>query len=400
MRRPGDWGRRQLPELLVVGLLLAFGVLLTLPYSGPDVDWSPDGLYYEAQKREVEGTSAEEARAAVFASDIAAPLKQGERSLAVSQRRIDNPQWVEYSSRFYRRRWTVPAMAAAVDPLFGIRALEEVSLIGLVLLPPLLYLLLRRRFTQELSLGASVFCALLPPLLQTADGPVTDSWGLTLLVAGLLGILLVRDSGMRWYPVLIVIVLALSFTRDLTIVLIVAAGWLAVSDRLHGIRDRSRRMAAAAAGAVLASLAAPLLYSASVRENLAYVFNDYRIPSDTGWSSIVSDYPSQLSNLVVHDLKYPVHSQYPVLLTLVMGLVVLAGLVVLFRPWAHDDPFLSLIRAAAAGGLVTILISVNYTDLRLELVFVPAIAAGLALLGERLVLRTPPPRAADASAPL
>jgi hypothetical protein len=397
MPRAGEWGGGHPPDWLVAVLLLVFGLLLTLPYSGSKVDWSPDGLFYEAQKKEIQGDSAQVARREVFNSQIAVPVKEAESDLPQRLKRIEDPEWVDYSAQFYRRRWTVPVLAAAVDPIFGERSLEEVSLIGLGLLPPMLYLLLRRRFTQGLSASASVFTALLPPLLQTADGPVTDSWGVTLLAAALLGIMLVRDNGMRWFPVLIVAVLALSFTRDVTIVVIVASGWLAVADRMRGLRERSRQMAVVTAGVVLASLPAPILFSAPVRENLAYVFNDYRIPRGTGWTSVVSDYPSQLVNLASHDLKYPIHSQYPVLLTIVMALIVLAGIVMLVRPWRNDEPFVSLIRAAAAGGLITILISVNYTALRLELVFVPAIAAGVALLAERLVLRMGDPSAVDIS---
>lgn len=358
--------------------LLIFGILLTLPYSGSGVDWNSDGLYYEAHKREVQGKSAEAARREVFSSGLASGLKREEAGLPPRMRRIDNPEWVEYSAQFYRRRWTVPLLAAALDPVFCDRALEEVSLIGLAMLPALLYLLLRRRFGQGLSVAASVFTTLLPPVLQVSDSPLTDSWGIALLAAGLLVALLVRDSGLRWLPAWIAIVLVLSFTRDMTIVLIVAAGWLA-------FRERSRRMAAAAFSAVVASIPAPLLFSTPLRENFAYVFDDYRIPNDTSWGSILGEYPSELSHLIRSDLGYPGVSPVPIVLTLALGVVVLAGLAALAIPWKHSDPFLSLIRAAAVGGLATILISVNYTDLRLELVFVPAIATGVALLGEQLL---------------
>jgi len=368
----------RLPDWAVAGLLLVFGVLLTLPYSGSEVHWSPDGLFYEAQKQEIQGESAEEARREVFSSEIAASLKREEQSLPPRLRRVDNAEWVEYSSQFYRRRWTVPALAAALDPVFGSRALEEVSLIGLALLPALLYLLLRRRFPQGPSAAASVFCPVLPPLLETANHPVTDSLGLALLVAGLLAAWLVWERGYAWLPLWILLVLALSFTRDLTIVLLIAAGWLA-------IRERSRRMGVATASGVFAALPAPLIFAAPVRDNLAYVFNEFRIPSDTSWSSILSDYPSRLSDVVIEDIKYPPESQFPILLALAMGVIVIAGLVLLFYPWSHDDAFLSMIRAAAIGGVITILISVNYTGLRLELVFVPAIATGVALLIERLI---------------
>jgi hypothetical protein len=175
-------------------------------------------------------------------------------------------------------------------------------------------------------------------------------------------------------------VLALSVTRDLTIVLVVATGWLA-------LRERTRETVALFASGVIASIPSPLIFSAPLRDNLAYNFNDFRIPTDTSWGSILGDYPSQLSHLISADVKYPFNSSFPALLTLAMGVVVIAALVQVVVPWKQTDPFLSLIRAATVGGVLTILISVNYTSLRLELVFLPAIATGVALLGERLLPR-------------
>lgn len=387
MARGGEWGGRRLPDWLVAGLLLVFGILLTLPYSGPNVDWSPDGLFYEAQKQEVQGDDAETARREVFSSELAVPVKEAESDLPPRLRRIEDPEWVNYSAQFYRRRWTVPVMAAALDPIFGTRSLEEVSLIGLALLPPLFYLLLRRRFGPGVSAAASVFCAVLPPLLETANGPVTDSWGLVLLVAGLLVALLVRDRGVGWLPLWVAIVLVLSVTRDLTVVLVIAAGWLA-------FRERSRRTIALVVSGVIASIPAPLVFSAPLRDNLAYVLNDFRIPSDTSWSWIISHYPGQLSDLISADAKYPFNSTFPALFVLAMGVVVLAGLILVVVPRTNTDAYLSLIRAAAVGGIFTILISVNYTGLRLELVFLPAVATGVALLCERLL-----PRGRDAPVP-
>lgn len=200
------------------------------------------------------------------------------------------------------------------------------------------------------------------------------------MVLGLLLALMVRDRGPRWLPAWIACVLALSFTRDLTIVLVLATGWLA-------FRERSRLMAIVAGAGALASAPAPLIFSAPLRENLAYAFNDYRIPSDTSWGAILSDYPSRLFDLIKQDVKYPASSPFPLILTLAMGIVVIAGLVCLYRPWRHRDPFLSLVRAATVGGIITILISVNVTSLRLELVFIPAVATGVGLLVEHVLAR-------------
>jgi hypothetical protein len=174
-------------------------------------------------------------------------------------------------------------------------------------------------------------------------------------------------------------------------VVVIAAGWLAV-------RERSREVGIAAAAGFLVSLPAPLIFKVPVRDNLAYVMNDYRIPSDTEWSSILSGYPSQMTDLITNNLAYPGISPVPTPLTFVIGALVIAALIALFVPWSHRDPFVSLMRATAVGGVLTILISINYTALRLELVFVPAAATGLALLAERYLPRVRAP-AAPESAP-
>jgi hypothetical protein len=369
---------RRLPDWLSCLGLLLLGALLTLPYSGPNIRPHYDGLFYEAQKREVQGESRHEALRQAFSTPMAEELKADETDLEPSQRKADNPEWAEYSSQFYRRRWTVPVMAAALDPIFGERSLEEVALIAWALLPAILFLLLRRRFRPGMSAAVAVFCTMLPPVFQHGHLPVTDSWGLTLLVTCLLLAMLIAERGRRWLPVFIAAVLALSFTRDLTIVVVIATAWVAFS-------ERSREWAAIAGSAFLASLPAPLIFDAPLRQSLAYTFNDFRIPTDDSWSSILSLYPGELKELLRQDVLYPGVSPIPTPITIVMGMLVFAGLYCLLVPWRQRDPFLSMIRASAVAGVITILITVNYTGLRLEMVFVPAIAIGLALLGERMI---------------
>lgn len=382
MPAPAGWLRGPPRDSLVAGALLLFGLCLTLPYSGPKVHWTdPDGLFLEAQKREIQGEPRYEALRQVFGSDLATAAKQYESNLPPRLKRVDNPRWVRYSSRFYRRRWTVPIMAAALDPLFGTRALEEVSLLGWAFLPPVLYLLLRRRFSAGPAVFASVFCTLLPPLIVLAAGPGVDTWGLTLLVAGLLLALMVRERGLRWLPVWIAAVFVLSFTRDETIVLVIATGWLAW-------RERSRVMTAVTATGALASLPAPLLFSAPLRDNLAYVENSYRIPADTSWGSILPRYPHELGYTVGNDLLYPIHPALPVL-SFLMLVPVVAAVVAMCMRMKERDSFVTLIRATAVGGVLTILVSANYTALRLEFVFVPALATGLALVCEWLLRDSP-----------
>ena len=64
-----------------------------------------------------------------------------------------------------------------------------------------------------------------------------------------------------------------------------------------------------------------------------------------------------------------------------------------------------LMRGAAVGGLATMLLAGMHTQLRLELIFVPVIATGLALLAERVLprlrqLRRRPDGFAPPSSPL
>jgi hypothetical protein len=350
-----------------------------LPYAGADIRWAPDSLFYLAQKREVQGVPRSAALREVFASPGAAELKRGERDLPPRLRRIDNPAWQAYSSRFYRRRWTVPILAAALEPLVGKRSIEDPSLLGWALLAPLLFLLLRRRFAPALAAAVSVFCSVLPPLFFVGPVPTTDLLALSLLVGGLLVAWQVRSRGMRWIAAWVLVVLVLSFTRDANVVLIAAVGWLA-------LRERSRRAVVLLASGILASLPAPLLFSAPVRDNLAYTFNAYRIPTDTSWGTILGEYPHHLATVVRYDLEYPLDSGVPVI-AFVMGVVVVAGLVKLYARSDRDDPLLILARGAGVGGLVTLLLTVNYSNGRLELVLVPSIAAGVALVGEQVAAR-------------
>ena len=372
-------------DLLIALALLVLGIALVLPYTGPDVRWAPDSLFYTAQKREIQGESRDAALRAVFASPAAAELARSERDLAPAQRRIENPAWQTYSSRFYRRRWTVPLLAAALEPVVGKRSIEDPSLIGWALLAPLLFLLLRRRFDAGVSAAVALFCTLLPPVFHVGPVPSTDLLALSLLIAALLAAWQVRVAGLAWLPAWILLVLVLSFTRDANVVLIAATGWLA-------LRERTRSSLVLPATAVLASLPAPLLFAAPFRDNLAYTFNDYRIPPDSSWSFIAGEYPHRIFDVLRYDLEYPLESAVPPI-AFVMGVIVLAALVKLYLLSARDDPFLVLARGAGVGALVTVLIAANYSNGRLELVLVPSIAAGLGAIAEQLLMgrraRTP-----------
>jgi hypothetical protein len=383
----------RLRDGVVCVVLLAFGLLLVLPNFWEGIQWNPDALFYQAQIHELQGENRHDALDHVFASNLANREKARESHSPPSLQRIDNSHWVNYSSRFYRRRWTVPLLANALSPLAGTRSLEIISLLGLALIAPLAYLLLRARFSPAISAVSAVFCELLPPLLALAPHPNTDTWGLALLIATMIIAMRVYKHGMRWLPLWILAILLLSFTRDETIVVLTAVAWLA-------LRKRSRVMLITLLSGIVASLPAPLLFAAPLKEQLAYVLHDYRIPVHPTWSSIISEYPSAFGSLVKLDFRYPVETSVPVV-TFAMGLVVLAGLVMLLISRRGGDSLGTLARGSLFGAVLTLVVSVNYTAMRLELVFVPAVAVGVALLAESILARVAErsPAAVHAAAP-
>lgn len=333
--------------------------------------WEPDGLFYEAQKREVMGQSPAAARQAVFTGPLAEMVGE-EDDLAPALRRVGNPEWVEYSSRFYRRRWTVPAVAAGIDGVAGDEAIKRVALLGYVAAIVMLYLLLRRRFAVGLSATVALGCVLLPPLRYVAADPGTDSWGVALLAAGLACGSLALDRGRRWLLPWVAIVLLLSFTRDLTAVLVVAAAWVA-------LRSRTRQAAWLAGSALLASIPAPLIAGVSVRENLAYVIDDFRIPADSSWAHVAEHYPGSLLDLIGANLSYPLEHSFPPLMFLFLLLALVGALALIFAPLARGDAFYSLMRGALIGGALTLFLSINATGWRLELALLPSLAVGVAI---------------------
>ena len=53
-------------------------------------------------------------------------------------------------------------------------------------------------------------------------------------------------------------------------------------------------MAVVTATGILASLPAPLIFSVPLRDELAYVFSGFQIPTHTGWDWILARYPHAL----------------------------------------------------------------------------------------------------------
>ena len=346
--------------------LAGLAVALTFGTWGNPPQWKPDALFYEAQLLEIRGVPKAEALHRVFTGPLAAPRREDEaQKAAVQKPRVSDPGWVSYSAQFYRRRWVVPILAAAIEPVFGTNSIQIVSLTGFVLVGPLLYLLLRLRFGRLPSVLAAAACVALPPLRYWAEMPQTDSFAVAMEALALLAAMLALDRGKRWYPFFLLSMLVLAFTRDASAIVLVAVAWLA-------FRTRSRRSYALVAGAAVTTALAPLLFGAPLRVQLAYMFDDFYVPNDTSWGFILGQYPKGFRRVEIHDVDYLTH--HPL-----TGLAVVGGLLALYG-LKRRDPLVMLARAAGIACLGLVALQPNPTALRLELVFVPVLAVGLALL--------------------
>jgi hypothetical protein len=365
-------------------------VVVTVAAIAREGPTDPDALFYEAQADELQGVPQERALdrwlTGSEAREIARDLDKPEGVV-----RVLDPDWVEYTKRFYRRRWVVPGMAAAVEPAAGGERLRAASMAGYLLIGPLLFVLLRRRFAVGTSLAVAVACILLPPLIEHGTAWGVDSWGLVFELLALIFLVLAVDSrSLRWLPAWAAAMVVLSFTRDNTLVPLFAIGWLLWVQRRDP--EARRRNAALGASGLLASLPAPLLFGTPLRDQLAYVINDFAIPTDTSWGYILSHYPEQVARVVYFDLRYVTeHAFTPLvtpLLALMLGALALALVSLLLRS-PREDPYFRTMRAGVFGGLALLAIAANYQSYRLELVWLPAVAVGAALILEAALVSRP-----------
>src|SRR3954471_24103367 len=230
-----------------------------------------DGLFYEVQRLQVQGHSEAQATREVFDGAIARQTAQIEDAPSHEVRVLD-PAWVKFSKQFYERRWLVPGVAAALAPIVGEqpgRALRWASLIGYLLVAPVLFLLLRRRFPPGPSAALAVACTLAPPVYKWSLGMRVDSWGLLLESLGFLAAVLVKDRGLRWLALWVGAIAALSLTRDATAILVPAVLGLGI---VEWGQPAARRVNLALLGSgIAAALPAFLLGGTPLRDQLAYV---------------------------------------------------------------------------------------------------------------------------------
>jgi hypothetical protein len=358
--------------LTILSLTLIAAVSVASHWAGP-ISWETDALFYQAKSEEISGTDAATARREVFGG----PLSNYERQLEVEASgepaRVSDPAWVEYSAPFYARRLLLPALAAALNPVLGLHALETLSLLAFVLIPGLLFLLLRRRLSFSVSVLISVAVILWPPLRAWSVFPLGDSSGVALLIAALLCGLLTIERGPRWLLPWTLCVAGLAFTRDIAFIPVISA--LA----LLAIR-RDRLSVALVACGVAAAAPALLVQSVSESKQLAYVFADHAIPTDTSWGSVLSQYPANLGHMAGRYADYAAANPHVVLLA-VCGVVAAVALA------PRRDPLTILLWGTLPGYLLLLVVGPAFSGFRYELVLLPLIAFGYGQLAERMVPR-------------
>jgi hypothetical protein len=210
---------------------------------------------------------------------------------------------------------------------------------------------------------------------------MTDSWGILLETCALLAAVLTFDRGKGWVAAWVAAIAVLSFTRDDTVVPVVAVLGLLV---LHRDRRRSALLAATGIAAVLPG--ALLLGSASVRQNLAFNFSNYWPPKDDSWDFVFNGYLPHLRLLVQHDLNYGTGLGWQAPLWYIGLALAAVGVVLLIKKSVRSrDVFFPLNCYALVGAAVFVAFADDYTDFRDELAFLPPIAIALALLADKAV---------------
>ena len=339
------------------------------------VTWTPDGLYYQVRLLEFRGEDHDTAMKRTFEGPLSAELR------ARDPRHTGNPAWVEYNEPFYERRVALPLVGAAVYPLAGDRSLLYLSLVGYIASIVALFGLLLLRFRTAIAFGAALAAILLPPLSHHSSFPLTDSWGLTLVIVALAAALLTLDRGRRWLPLWVLAIAILGFTRDSTWIPVLAVGWCA-------LRYRSRDAVTLFATGIVAALPALVFFTTPVRDLLALALNDSEPSADTSWWFIARHYPGAVVDLVRANIGFLRRGEWYTALFLVGGMISLLALAWRRRP--NDVPT-TLMAAAAIAGIGYVLAGPVFSAFRLELVFVPMAAFGLALVAELATERLPQP---------
>jgi hypothetical protein len=351
-------------------MLLLLAAISLGHHWGPPVSWETDGLFYQAKTEQILGADATVARHRVFDG----PLSSYERGIEAKEpdepKRVSDPAWVEYSAPFYSRRLLLPVLAAALNPILGLNALETLSLLGFVLIPALLFWLLRQRLSLGVSAAVAAAVILWPPLRAWSVFPLSDSWGVALLCAALLCGLFAVERGWRWLVPWSLCVAGLALTRDDAFIPVLAALVL-----LAVRRDR-RSLALAGCG-LAAAIPTLAVHGVSISTDLNYIYANHSIPTETGWGAAISGYPSNLGHQAGRYLEYALANPHVVL-------AAIGGVAAAFALAPRRDPLTLLIWATFPGYLLLLAVGPAFSGFRYELVLLPLIAFGYAQLAERV----------------
>jgi hypothetical protein len=227
--------------------------------------------------------------------------------------------------------------------------------------------LLLLRFSLPVAAAVSLATIALPALSHHAGFPLTDSWGVALQTAAIaFGVLAVK-RGRRWVIGWALALALLAFTRDSALILVLAAAWLAVT-------QRSRISWWLLGTSVAATLPVMLIFSMPLRELLAMMLNDIQPDPGASWLSIAERYPAAIVDLLQADGGYVRDGAW-----LSAGYL-LAGLALLFLlargPRASSAT--TLLKAAAVAGAAYVVAVPVFSAFRLDLVLIPMAAFGLA----------------------
>lgn len=368
------------------------------------VDWKdPDGLYYQAKTLSYRGEDERAALFRAFHSPLAAEILAAERESIRKNpeylRHYTNPEWIDYSSRFFHRRIFVSLAAAGIYPIFGQRSVLTVSLIGYLLLSLALFAFMRRRFGPLTSGLVTAICLLAPPVREWSFIPMTDSWGLLLETCALLAAALVYDRGTSWLAAWVGAMALVSITRDTSIIPLVAVACLC----LH---QRDRRSLLLLGSGVAAILPALVIWgNVSIRENLAFAFSGFNPPYENTWKFVLHYYPRNLEELLRGDFNYGSKLGLEAPLWYLGVAVALIGVGLLVWRLRRADAFFRLATYSLVGAVVYVGLFGRYSEMRQELAFIPGLAVALAVAGEsgvrfvraRLAERRRPVRVAEAT---
>jgi hypothetical protein len=359
--------------LAVTALILIAALSMAKHWTGT-ISWETDSLFYQSTTQSIEGQDAKAARQEVFGGPLSDYERRIEKENPDEPHRVSNQAWVEYSAPFYARRLLLPALAAVLNPVLGLHALQDLSLLAFCLIPGLLFLLLRRKLTFNLSFMVAFAVILWPPLRDWSVFPLSDSSGVALLLASLIFGALTFEKDRRWMWPWAACVLALGFTRDLAFMPVVGALCL--------LAVRRDRFTAKFFGlGVLAAIPPLLVQGLSQSESLAYVYADHSIPTETGWGAAISGYPGNLGHMIHRYADYATANPLIVL-------VFLVGIISAFAlPPRARDACTILIWSTFPGYLLMMAVGPAFSAFRYELVLLPLMAFGYGHLATFAVRR-------------